>query len=321
MIDHSEQHSVEALVERMRCTSCGGVLRLEGASTTKCTLCSERFDRINGIWRMLTEQQRARFAAFMASYPVQRSREGWERDDSYYLNLPHVAADDPTAPIWRIRRRSLRVLEKQVIRHFENTKGRWALDLGAGNCWLSRRIAKLGFCTVALDLNVDGSDSLSTGTLFMDRDNISFERVQASMDVLPFLDNVFDLCTVSAALYYADVRTTLREAYRALRPNGMLVISDSPIYSHAAPGIEMAGEQRQRLSGVLGSVPADLPGGRGFLVESELLTELRAIGFAVDVLFIEHPLGRVRRQIRSVLRPQRREEAKFPVFRAIKPAR
>jgi hypothetical protein len=92
------------------------------------------------------------------------------------------------------------------------------------------------------------------------------------------------------------------------------------LYTHADPGIEMAGEQRQRLSRVLDSEPADLPGGAGFLVESEVLTQLRAIGFAVDMVPIERSLGQVRRQIKSLLRPKQREAAKFPVFVAIKPA-
>lgn len=308
-----------ALVERMCCPRCGAKFRLIGPSTLSCLSCVNLFDCIDGIWQMLTKEQRASFAPFLESYAEQRTLEGWERDDAYYLRLPQVARDDPAARIWQIRRRSLRVLEEQVRRQFGDCTGKWALDLGAGNCWLSRRLVRLGFSTVALDLNVAGSDSLSTGSLFMEHDGSWFDRVQASMAHLPFGDEVFDLCTVSAALYYSDVVTTLSEAYRVLRPHGMLVITDSPVYSERAPGVIMAGEQRQRLSRVLGREPADLPGGPGFLVESELLNQLRVSGFRVSMVSTEHPLGRVRRRIRAFLQRRKREEARFPVFVGFKP--
>jgi SAM-dependent methyltransferase len=269
---------------------------------------------------MLTPQQRARFAPFLESYPIQRSLEGWERNSAYHLSLPWVPRDDPTSRIWRIRRRSLSTLENQVSVHFGDTSRAWALDLGAGNCWLSRRLAGMGFSTVALDLNVEGTDSLSTGQLFIEHDKVWFDRVQGTMDRLPFGDCTFDLCTVSAALYYSDVPATLREVYRVLRPNGMFLISDSPVYSASAPGEIMAKEQRQRLSRVLGHEPAELPGGAGFLVRSEILEGLRATGFRTSILSSQHPLGRARRRIRALLPKQGREEAKFPVLVSIKPS-
>lgn len=319
-MDYAGQQAVGGLIARMHCPNCGGALVLDGPSSAKCTECGERFHRVDGIWRMLTEQQRARFASFLESYPLQRTREGWAREDGYYLHLPDVAHEDPTAQVWRIRRRSLRLLEAQLRRQFGAGRTGWALDLGAGNCWLARRLARLDFSTVALDLNVEGSDSLSTGQLYIEHDKMWFDRVQASMDSLPFGNEMFDLCTVSAALYYSDVRMTLREVYRALRPYGMLYISDSPVYSNSVPGVVMAKEQRMRLSRVLGHEPADLPGGQGFLVESELRTQLQETGFVVRVLSVEHPLGHVRRRIRRLLRARKREEAKFPVFVGIKPA-
>lgn len=308
-----------AVAERMCCPHCSARFQQIGPSTLSCLSCGNRFDCIDGIWRMLTEEQRASFAPFLESYPVQRTLEGWERDDAYYLRLPQVASDDPAARIWRIRSRSLGVLENEVRTHFGDCTDRWALDLGAGNCWLSRRLVRLGFSTVALDLNVAGSDSLKTGSLFMEHDGSWFDRVQASMDHLPFGHEAFDLCTVSAALYYSKVATTLREAYRVLRPNGMLVITDSPVYSQPASGLTMASEQRERLTRVLGRAPADLPGGTGFLVESDLLNQLSETGFRARVVSTEHPLGRVRRRIRALLQPRKREEARFPVFVGVKP--
>lgn len=320
MTGDAARQGPRALVERMRCPRCGAHFRFEDSSFIRCVDCGARYDCVDGIWRMLTPQQRARFAPFLESYPIQRSLEGWERNSAYHLSLPWVPRDDPTSRIWRIRRRSLSTLENQVSVHFGDTSRAWALDLGAGNCWLSRRLAGMGFSTVALDLNVEGTDSLSTGQLFIEHDKVWFDRVQGTMDRLPFGDCTFDLCTVSAALYYSDVPATLREVYRVLRPNGMFLISDSPVYSASAPGEIMAKEQRQRLSRVLGHEPAELPGGAGFLVRSEILEGLRATGFRTSILSSQHPLGRARRRIRALLPKQGREEAKFPVLVSIKPS-
>jgi SAM-dependent methyltransferase len=282
-------------------------------------MCGARYYPVEEIWRMLTEQQRAQYAPFLESYPALRAREGWERDDAYFLRLPDVDKRDPTAPIWRIRRRSLRVLEGVLQREIGTPQGQWALDLGAGNGWLSRRLSKRGFETVALDLNTAGSDSLAGGRLLMEQDGVLFHRVQASMDNLPFADDVFALCTVSSAIYYANLEDTLHSVYRVLQPGGLLAITDSPVYSHEAAGLRMAKEQQTRIAHVLGREPSALPGGQGFLVESRLLAQMREIGFLVRIVPIQNPLGRAKRLALRLLRPRRREEARFPVILGVKP--
>src|SRR6476661_319224 len=97
----------------MRCPACEAALGfIEGATdmSAQCLGCGAIYPLRGGIWRMLTPEQQARYAAFVSGYQAIRTREGWERSAEYYLRLPDVPASDPTAPVWRIRRRSLEAL-------------------------------------------------------------------------------------------------------------------------------------------------------------------------------------------------------------------
>lgn len=327
----------QALVERMRCPLCRGPLSYlassDGVSAeARCQACGACYPRIDGIWRMLTPEEERQYAPFLEGYPVMRRVEGWERDEEYYLGLPNVKKNDPIAMRWRIRRRSLRILDrilqgitvggqssagKSEFLGDMYTRQQWAFDLGAGSGWLSRHLARQGFNTVALDLNVSGIDSLAGGQLYLDREDIWFGRVQASMDKLPFADGAFAICIISSALPYANSLATLLSVWKVLRAGGVVVVSDSPVYNRRASGLAMTEEQRSRVRRLLGHDPPDVLGGSGFLVRSELVRQMREAGFEARVISTERLLGRARRfllRLLRLLRPAKREEARVPVF-------
>lgn len=312
MSDPASRATEAAVLARLRCPACGGPLReslpLGGEGRATCADCSAGYTQAGGIWRLLTDAERRRYAPFLESYRPLRQGDGWERDDSaYYLRLPHVPADDSTAGIWRIRRRSLARLDGVA----GPGAGRWALDLGAGNGWLSRHLSARGFAVIALDLNVGGADSLEGAQVFLNH-GAWFGRVQASMDRLPLAAGAFALCTCSGALHYADLPATLAEIERVLEPGGLFVCTDSPVYTDPAAGAAMVAEQQARLRTALGRDP-HWPGGRGFLVAGSLVAALGHAGFAVQMLANEHPLGPLRRQVSRLRHPSGREQARFPV--------
>jgi SAM-dependent methyltransferase len=294
----------------MRCPQCGGALAYYPQTKTVCQECKAEYFQEAGIWRMLTAQQSLQYRPFTEHYRPLRQAEGWERAElDYYLNLPRVKSDDPQAAIWRIRQRSLRRLEKLAGPGLE----RWALDLGAGNGWLSRQLTKMGYRVVALDLNSAGADSLEGGQVYLDHENLWFGRVQASMEYLPFQDEVFALCTVSGAVHYAPLEPTLKAIWNKLANGGKFIITDSPVYTQAEAGQAMATGFRTRAKTLYGQ-EVNWPGGTGFLVEKDLLDKMQRQGFEVEVYSIERPLGRLKRQILGGLQPVKREEAHFPVI-------
>jgi len=299
------------LIQRFACPVCQDKLDYRMAEgQVFCQNCYKNYPCEGGIWRMLTELETVRYAPFKGSYRVLRQGDGWERSEpEYYLNLPYVNSNDPQAPIWRIRRRSFNRLQ-----HLTGPgMGRWALELGAGNGWLARHLAKGGFYTVAMDLNATGPDSLEGAQIYLQEENIWFGRVQASMENLPFREEAFAICVVSGALHYANLETTLRAIWKVLEPNGQFIITDSPVYTQAVAGKTMVYEQQIRLKAAFGLEPY-WPGGEGFLLEATLLDEMRQVGFEVEIFSIERHLGRLKHWLARSLKPGKREEARFPVI-------
>lgn len=275
-----------------------------------CGVCSTRYSRTAGIWRLLTEEQQQRYRNFIASYNTLRLCEGWVRDQGYYLALPDVPLGDKTEHVWRIRRRSL----DRAGRLIGRGNGRWALDLGAGCGWLSRYLSGRGYNTVAMDLNTEGPDGLEGVRLYMEHDDIWLGRVQASMDSLPFADASFSLCTVSAALHYAGGERTLYEISRVLERDGLLLVTDSPVYRDEAAGQSMTEEQRGRITGLLKAPPPPMPGGRGYLVEAQVLSWLRDAGFEPHLEYSESLPTLLHNALRRWLEPGEREHACFPLI-------
>ncbi|MBI4029645.1 class I SAM-dependent methyltransferase [Candidatus Berkelbacteria bacterium] len=100
------------------------------------------------------------------------------------------------------------------------------LDVGADWCWSTHQLARAGHQVVALDIN---KEHLKQAGIFLDK-KIFFERVQADMNNLPICDNIFDVVIAIAAVHHAtDLKHTLKEFYRVLRPRGKVILLREPV--------------------------------------------------------------------------------------------
>jgi len=163
---------------------------------------------------------------FVDDYRRVRLAEGQaSADPEFARRLPFRDLTGRNAAVWRVR-----ALHYLVIRMaLAALPGiRRVLDLGAGNGWLARRLAGT-FRVTALD--VDGGDT-GLGSL---RDEVGVSRVVGDLEALPLRPTSFDAVIAAATLHYArDVASALSEAARVLRPGGLLIVADSPIYDDAA---------------------------------------------------------------------------------------
>jgi len=97
------------------------------------------------------------------------------------------------------------------------------------------------------------------------------------MDRLPFANGQFDLAIYNASFHYArDYDATVREAVRVLRPDGAILIVDSPTYRREADGEAM---KREKAIAFTRSFGTDLGGmgGQEYLTP-ERLARLEQIG-------------------------------------------
>lgn len=237
-------------VAGLRCPRCGHGLRSCAPSASlpaTCSGCDLTLQERNGIVRALAPDHALRFEQFLRDYRRVRAEEGRGSSSAeYYLALPFADVTGRNRWQWKIRARTFACWERRVLPEIERSFGRAldVLDAGAGNCWLSYRLALRGHRPVALDLLDDDLDGLGAGLQYFPHLPAPFPRFQADMDRLPFGPAQFDAVVFNASFHYSvDYEQTLAEAARCLRRPGYLVIADSPCYSRDASGRAMVEEK------------------------------------------------------------------------------
>jgi SAM-dependent methyltransferase len=203
---------------------------------------------------------------------------------------------------------SFEFLQKHVLPECMKRIGKQrlrVLDLGAGNCWMSYRLALNGHFPVAVDIGVGRKDGLGAAVHYTTSIGHLFPRFQAEMDHLPFVDGQFDLAIYNASLHYAqDYEGTVREAVRVLRPNGAIAIVDSPTYRRETEGEAMMNENAAEFSRKFGTDSGGM-GGQGYLTPQRL-ARLERFGIRWQRYSPWYGWGWAMRPIRAVLTGRRR---------------
>jgi SAM-dependent methyltransferase len=213
----------------------------------------------DGIWRFLLPEREEYFAPFIAQYETVRRHEGWgEESAAYYRALPFVDTSGQHEGIWQIRSKGFEALLSEVIDPLSDGGNRplQVLDLGAGNGWLAYQLAKLGHQVTAVDLLTNAIDGLGAYIHY----DAGFVPVQAEFDRLPVEAQKADVVIYNGALHYSiSYQETLEEGLRILKPDGRLVVMDSPIYQDPASGAAMVRERQERFADLYDIVDRPLP--------------------------------------------------------------
>jgi len=227
----------------LACPRCHAQLASPSPEAFVCPADNLRFVRVDGIWRFLLPERQAYYAQFIAEYETVRRSEGRSSsDENYYRSLPHRDLSGRMSADWRIRAASFDSFLKNILLPLEEETRRslTVLDLGAGNGWLSNRLAQRGHTVGSVDLTLNDFDGLGCYRYF----DSTFTPIQAEFDTLPFLNDAVDLLIFNASLHYSeDYAKTLSESLRVLAPNGTLVILDSPFYHDGHSGAQMVKER------------------------------------------------------------------------------
>ncbi len=244
----------------------------------------------------------AALARFATDYAQHRAAEGRGYSGEALLCLPYLTSG-PHAGQWAVRARTFDAFMMRVLRPLAQ-RPLTVLDLGAGNGWLSYRVALEGHHAIALDIRDDGVDGLGAAGPFLDRAP-GIERITASFDAIPLEAASVDLAVFNAALHYAtDLSTVLAEAMHVTRPSGRIAILDSPFYAREQDGLAMVAEKRAQAGDRFGA-RADTLLALPFI---EFLTRERLVA-ASDLRWkrirVTYPLGYELRPLRAMLTGKR----------------
>ena len=316
----SEQHTCLAADDsslseiRLRCPRCG--TDIDGRDCPSC-----RFSIVidDGIAHALPPESIAHHARFMADYERIRESEGrGSESQDFYLDLPYRDTSGRNRGQWQMRTRS----HDYLVRHLldGNDPGGRILDLGAGNGWMSYRLALAGYRPCAVDLLTNDQDGLGAARHYRTRLPRPFPRFQAEIRRLPFADEQFDAAVFNASFHYAeDYEASLRETLRCVKPGGLVIISDTPWYASEESGRKMLAERRAAFLQSHG-IAADAVTAIGYLTDERLRRMEDALTIHWDVHRPWYGLRWAMRPLMAKLRG-RREPSKFRLYAARKGGR
>lgn len=234
---------------------------------------------------------------FLEAYEGLRRMEGrGEFTIEERLRLPKVSSDHVRRAEWRERSRSLDWLKRYLS---SDTGKQIYLDAGAGNCWLSWNLAKMGCSVCAVDLSLDRGDGLVAGDVYAERLSDNLARLRASFDSLPIVGSTIDIVIFNGSLHYSPrLLDTLTEATRVLRRGGKIIVMDSPIYRSKWSGEKMIRERGG-------------PTGARYLVKSALIESALKLNHKLEFFPRDQGVKHLLRRARQYLRLGR-EPASMP---------
>jgi SAM-dependent methyltransferase len=177
------------------------------------------------------------WAQFTQDYRDARFEEGWRqmtREQARGLPYGQIPGYPPL--YWEVRRRSFSALMSILAREGPTPASGPSADLGAGNGWLSYRLAQAGYRVAAVEVSRDGAFGLGAAG----RDyasEIPLFLVLGDLNHPPLQPGGLGMVIFNASLHYVeDLERTLRLSANALRPDGRLFVVDSPIARQPRPG-------------------------------------------------------------------------------------
>ena len=194
------------LYERLRCPTCSSGLLL---GARRCGGCGRLLEIESGVLDLLPDDLRADADRFAERYRALRVREGWAAPTG-------GEAPDHAGGKWQRRveavKTAVEVLEGGLPYDPPPVVG----DVGAGGGWAARFFSRAD--VIAFDL-LDAPSGPGPAL-----------RIRADMRRLPLKESSIDGLLYAAAIHYVAIDDAIREAARVLRPGGLLVAIESPMY-------------------------------------------------------------------------------------------
>jgi SAM-dependent methyltransferase len=294
---------------RPQCARCrANIDRLE------CQFCGLTMNLNNGIVNALSPDRAAHYSRFIGDYERIRAAQGrGSQTDEFYLGLPYEDISGRNSKQWKIRARSYDYLMSHVLGQDLRLESRRILDLGAGNCWMSFRLALARYRPFAVDLLTNKYDGLGAAEHFRKHLPAMFPRFQAELARLPFQDQQFEAVIFNASFHYAeDYAATLREALRCTKSGGIVIVSDTPWYSCEQSGRRMISERSASFLERYGTESNSIKS-LEYLTDERLATLEETLGVRWSIHYPRYGLKWAMRPLAARLL-NRREPSRFRIY-------
>src|SRR5436190_8069920 len=205
-LDASEHDSREVRAGSLTCSSCG----FSGSVS-------------RGVVDLMPDPPDfvRREAAGLERFADVMRADGWDR--SRVLRLP----DDPLE-YWQGQKAAI----EHLLATVEFPPGSTLLDVGSNTCWASNAFASRGLDVVALDISTTEMQGLYTADWWFEANGVYFERALSAMFDPALASGSFDFVFCCEVLHHnakPELRRTLRELHRVLKPGGTLIVLSEPL--------------------------------------------------------------------------------------------
>jgi len=276
------------------------------------SLVKNEFAIHNEIVNCMTQDEEKSIADFIEYYKNHLDPSITPRDKNVILTLPFAPKSYDKYHIWKRRSKNYnRVMG--LIHELEPSGAAPILDLGAGCCWMSRRLIEDGYRSIAYDACIDAPFGLAAAEIFEKHLDIRIERYQGLNERLPFKDNSFHGVIASASFHYSpNPKKVLSEIYRVLTKNGWAIIYDSPAFNNRFDGEFMVLENRRKydLDDVLSHIEYKP---RWFIEINEFLQSTQSQGFDVRIIPTRSMVQRIGDRIKNRF-ASRHRWSEFPII-------
>ncbi len=305
-------HQTASLGISLRCPRCHA-----SVPSLSCLQCGFTLRVDRGIVHALALDRAAHYSQFIEDYEQIRAAEGRGSDsDEFYLGLPYCDVTGRNSQQWKIRARTYDCLLKQVLKPSVPAGGQ-ILDLGAGNCWMSFRLALAGYKPFSVDLLTNQSDGLEAAEHYRNQLPRLFPRFQAELENLPFQSGQLDAAIFNASFHYVeDAEHALRETLRCVRNGGMVIVADTPWYSREESGKQMVSERRDSFLRRYGTASASIES-MEYLTDERLQALEEGLSIRWTIYSPKYGFRWAMRPLLAKLR-NKREPARFRIYVARK---